>query len=352
MRCPLSILLLTLSLLVFPACNEDLGETCERNSDCSDPRALCVEGLCQLECIDERDCERGQLCINAFCVDPAQNCAVDRDCRFGQRCVSGICEDQATCTLDSECASNERCDATSATCVTVITPSGCQGDASCDPGLICEGTECVPGCDTTGCDTGQTCEQGRCRTGCASEADCSGNDRCMGGSCTPGCASRSDCSGGQICNLQGLCGDCSATSECSLGERCSSGRCEPEPQPENPYAGTFLLSTSTGIQPCNIYHSLQYEARTTQATQNGLAYTFTFPESVYPGTIDSSGRFSVSWSGYQFTSAACGEMNSSNTYTGTFESPDLFRGTLTIDIFFQVSSCNCKLFFDITGTRQ
>ena len=47
----------------------------------------------------------------------------------------------------------------------------------------------------------------------------------------------------------------------------------------------------------------------------------------------------------------CGEWNSANTYTGTFQSPDLFMGTLRTEHYFQSRECNCVQIFQITGTR-
>jgi hypothetical protein len=217
---------------------------------------------------------------------------------------------------------------------------------------------------------------------CLTDGDCFAGEDCVSSRCAvpdDGCVRNSDCATAMIC-LGGHCqGECVTDRDCAVDEICDRGRCDPAPPTNNrtnnptnnptnnttnnptnnttnnptnnEFGGTFQLSTSTPIQRCNDLISINYDARTVVATQDGSAYTYTFPQSVYHGFVTPAGFFQVSWSGSQGYTQYCGDANTSNTYTGTFQDPDFFTGTLQVDFFYQLGDCNCSLFYDIVGTR-
>lgn len=368
------------------------------------------QGQCLTECGDDRDCEEGQACVDGACTTESMTCRGDADCNYGQQCRQGLCEDiPGYCQRNSECSATEVCDGLTRRCIPATdlqTP--CTGDGDCFAGEVCSAgfcrerpseqcarnsdcaldevcergacvsapqPECVRNSD---CRTGEVCEQGSCAPDagpeCVRNSDCGSSELCVSGRCEPECVTDRDCEAGERC-AAGACildVECTRNSDCRTGEVCEANRCQPEcvsdrdcaadeicadgqckPDPgmaDNPYSGQFQLSSTTSIQRCNDFISIQYDARTVSAVQNGQAYQLIFPSSVYYGSIQ-SGLFTVSWSGFQQTTSVCGDWNSANTFNGTFQGTNLWTGTLRTEHFFQVSSCNCVLNFQITGTR-
>jgi len=367
-------------------------------------------GRCETECGDDRDCVAGLSCVGGMCTQEAMTCRVDADCNYGQQCRQGLCEDIAGyCQRNSECSATDVCDGLTRRCVAatdLVTPCTTDGDCfageSCQRGTCADraeagcvrhsdcrldevcvqgacvaevGPECVRDSD---CGSAQVCEAGACvaepQPDCTRNSDCRAGELCVAGRCDPECVADRDCPAGERCQA-GACVldvECTRNSECPLHELCNAGRCEPEcafdrdcaadeicvdgqckpdqTPSENPYSGQFQISSTTSIQRCNDLISVQYDARTMTALQNGQAYQFIFPSSIYYGTIQ-GGQFTVTWSGFQQTTAACGDWNSVNTFNGTFQGTDLWTGTLRTEHFFQAPSCNCVLNFQITGTR-
>ena len=89
---------------VYPACKTD--------KDCSNKSERCVFGKCE-QCIDDKDCEAGQLCERNVCIDEPE-CRQDADCPEGKSCDEGQCvAAQATasrsCEVDQECEDGQRC---------------------------------------------------------------------------------------------------------------------------------------------------------------------------------------------------------------------------------------------------
>lgn len=388
-------LLATLALCL-QACADSAGDgaeapACLRNSDCPDPTHLCMEGACRPECGDARDCAEGETCEASRCVPAPIACLADADCPDGQRCGAGLCELAETpcdsdlacdasqrcvegrcrtveCVVDGDCAAGEGCVANTCEalaaqcarnsdcalgerCLAGRCGPACGADVDCAAGERCVGGACAPECvDAVDCAAGELCRAGLCEPACVVDRDCAAGQLCRSGRCEAECAQDRDCAGGQLCRAGRCEAECVVDRDCAADQACDAGRCVAVVV-TNPYGGRFNLSTSTGIQRCNDYVSLQYQSRTVDAVQDGASYTFFFPTSTYYGTIDEAGSFAVSWSGYQDTGPVCGDMNTANTYSGTFQGADLFTGTLAVDFFFQVPACNCTLWFPITGTR-
>jgi hypothetical protein len=135
-----------------------------------------------------------------------------------------------------------------------------------------------------------------------------------------------------------------------LGETCERRRCI---TPENPFTGTFLISSSTPIRRCNELVSINFDPRVAQTTQSDQSFTLFLanPPTTYVGQLTGN-TFTVSWSGVNGNTEYCGGLTTSNTYVATFTNNDLFTGTLTVDFFFQIGSCDCQIQWPIIGVRQ
>ena len=303
----------------------------------------CIEGFCRepfKNCQEDAQCGAGEQCAAGVCEPTDGTCSSNGDCNAGELCsTQGVCYTPSVtgCTSDAQCGASQRCSNDGA-CVAI--DGGCTKNADCGDGFLCDPTALVCVEDT--------------RHLCTSDAECLGDEVCVDGACqapTPECVNENDCLGVEICR-QGACVlECVNENDCLGTQTCTQNRCV-DAVADNPYSGTFTISSTNPIQRCNASTSIQFEARTVNASQSGVSYTFTFPTSTYNGTAQ-SGQFTVSWSGSQGNNGGtCGELNSANVYQGTFQSNDLWTGTMTSQMFFQLASCNCTLVWPVTGTRQ
>jgi len=303
-------------------CFEDEGgRPCQDVSDCFADE-VCVDGLCQRQsepqgCVSDADCPEAFICVDAAC---AQGCAGDGECPQGQVCQQGRCQ---SCTSDEDCAEG----------------------LSCREGVC--GSECLGDDD---CGEGQRCSEGACGPECLGDDDCGEGQRCSAGACGPECLGDDDCGEGQRCSA-GTCGpECVSESDCAPGQVCQEGACV---EAADSFSGDFLISSPSPIQRCNDFLSINFDPRVAEADHSGRAFSLTFfdPETIYNGVID-GGRFTVSWSGFNGATQNCGDLNTSNTYAASFEGEDTFEGTLTVDFFFQIGSCDCQIRWPVVGTRQ
>lgn len=144
--------LLALALLLA-ACADEVGggapagsgAACTRSSECSDPDARCVQGRCEVECVEDRDCQPGASCQAGRCDDSAQDgtCRDDSACPFGEVCISGTCGvDPDGCTRNSDCPDGMECSRMTLRC---IDPEAveCLSDAQCPDGT-CQANRCIP----------------------------------------------------------------------------------------------------------------------------------------------------------------------------------------------------------------
>src|SRR5690606_16076401 len=97
---------------------------------------------------------------------PGWDCSNNSECAAGCFCnADGVCEEAGFCTFDEDCADGYVCDDRSS-CVPEGTEDGCQEDAECPTGNVCneEAGVCEPTgtCDAEGtCPDGQTCDTER-----------------------------------------------------------------------------------------------------------------------------------------------------------------------------------------------
>ncbi len=264
-------------------CTED-GD-CPEGSVCG-PNKSCVAGCGDANAV----CPAGKVCYAGGCVDCTEDthCGPGRVCSAGNECVPGCSDAQP------QCLDNQVCDVASGTCVTCLDDGQCMdpalpqcdpatdscvgcledghctnpalpfcspaqktcvecvGDAQCDPGSVCTGSQCVPGCTATqDCPQSQTCDtaSGQC-VECTQDAHCGGatkvcltsenrcveclpgaNDTCPAGAwcrsdsvCEQGCKNGADCTSG-VCLPTHSCDGCVSDSECAAGNVCDQGVC-------------------------------------------------------------------------------------------------------------------------------
>lgn len=117
--------------------------TCANNSDCSNigvTGAICKNGRCMVNCVNNADCPPNTACSQGQCVPiiPSQPCSPSNPggtCpNPGDQCVNGIC--LTVCTSGSTCPTGMRC--ASGYCVV-----GCQHNNDCSPGKVCSAGNCV-----------------------------------------------------------------------------------------------------------------------------------------------------------------------------------------------------------------
>src|SRR3989344_224316 len=210
-------------------------------------------------CIHDTECESGEctgyVCegvglptLGESCSD--SGCVDDSSCDLNQRCESNACEDT---TRTEDCSNNLDddsdkfidCDDSECKFVSVCDQSTkCDLDNDCDPGLICEGSNCGGGngvgatctdnsqCITNSCSgsagragvclcavnndciSGETCQDGRCVTECVLDSDCS-PEYCTSIGCDP-------LSGQELCS-NNLDYDCDDLGGVYCNTECSSG---------------------------------------------------------------------------------------------------------------------------------
>ena len=240
-----------------------LGESCV--DSCIEPY-ICSNGICGGEGADCKNVDVGDnsLCVSNLCEETkgvfkcsVSGCVDDSSCDLNQRCESNACEDT---TRTEDCSNNldddsdkfTDCDDSECKFVSVCDQSTkCDLDNDCDPGLICEGSNCGGGngvgatctdnsqCITNSCSgsagragvclcavnndciSGETCQDGRCVTECVLDSDCS-PEYCTSIGCDPLsgqelCSNNLDDDSDQLTD----CGD----DDCSNNLYCGSGQC-------------------------------------------------------------------------------------------------------------------------------
>ena len=192
------------------------GETNQCVAGCSqvlpcDDASWCDEGVCRALCTQEQSavCDAGERCIQGLCrapldcstLDPCPDsaprrdlfscqcleCARDEDCQIGQgeACVEGSClRCDGAPTPATSCVARGLFRASDACCV------GCESDADCEAGSLCESGECINiserPCETDAdcpaplfCD-GRQCVESASLTACTQQSDCSAGEACYG----------------------------------------------------------------------------------------------------------------------------------------------------------------------------
>lgn len=127
-----------------------LGTPCASSSDCDEP-LVCRLGRCRVECVSQRDCTLGALCLldgtnQGSCRLPEEvACTSSSTCPAPSMCIDGACAN--ACTTVAECPANSRCEAgldRLARCVRDDLPAGDAGVDAPDAPAPCAGPACDP----------------------------------------------------------------------------------------------------------------------------------------------------------------------------------------------------------------
>ena len=234
--------------------------TCERNSDCASPLVCGRSGRCEKQCGSERDCLAGQSCIAGSCVDAidavdggppgevGQTCLRASDCSEPLACKLGVCTVECVnvsdCAPDQACV-NSRCRSTTAASVDggpdapagfgapCAVTSDCSGALVCKPNGTC-GYECRADSD---CGEGHYCGAlNRCLVGTAP----------FDGGPTDSIAPPGD--GGKACALDF---DCDDGVFCNGTERCLVGRCyAPASVACDPHSSCYKANCDEASRKC------------------------------------------------------------------------------------------------------
>jgi hypothetical protein len=167
---------------------------CNFSYECG-PGNVCDNGACVPGCGPSIPCATGYTCTNGACtVNPANpQCSLANPCPAGQSCTNGICA--AQCTTNSQCGTDEVCDASTGTCIP---------DPSTKP--ACSMAEPCP--------SGETClMDGFCHVSCTSTAECQLIDN------------RFTCSGNYCKTQQEINPQCTLTMPCPDAGTCISNTC-------------------------------------------------------------------------------------------------------------------------------
>lgn len=186
---------------------------CSTDEEC--PCGSCLtSGQCG-DCFTDSDCQGRKKCDRPkVCDDSGENCVDDPE--QGGECVYG-CLPPEPCEGDADCPNDTYCgtipgdkSANGPQCL-----QGCRDDASCPPGMLCDGGNCVPRCGTdSDCNTDyEACRESRCiyvGWSCFDDGDCPSDlGYCRNGKCIPDarCSDDGDCNGEESKCANGFCTD-------------------------------------------------------------------------------------------------------------------------------------------------
>lgn len=118
--------------------------------------------------IDGFVCDDGKTCTNGQCLTPGGVCVANTDCASGQKCDSITKTCVSLCTGVS-CASGQKCDPSTGSCVSLCSGVSCQTGQKCDPGT----GNCVQCLTNTDCTGGLKCDTTtKICVNCLVDADC------------------------------------------------------------------------------------------------------------------------------------------------------------------------------------
>ncbi|QQP32277.1 Uncharacterized protein FKW44_024191, partial [Caligus rogercresseyi] len=267
------------------------GTTCQANRN-GNPVCQCKRGLvpkpdtisgCGPECVVDRDCRGGLVCLNQKCsqrpdpCDPSP-CGPGTTCRANNngnpvcQCKAGLIPKPDTitgcgpeCVRDNDCQRDYVCQ--SSKCVPKpdpCDPSPCGPNTSCKPNFqgnpVCHCLSgFIPKPDTiTGC--GYECEtDSDCKSGyiCTSNRCVVRPDPCEPSPCGPGTSCEPNRNGNPVCKcLLGLVpkpDTITGYSDCKSGYICQGGKCVVKPDPCDPSPcgpGAICMANFNGNPVC------------------------------------------------------------------------------------------------------
>ena len=197
---------------VAVTCVEGDGLECIEDADC-DEGEVCEDNACvpDLECVEDADCDEGEVCEDNACV-PDLECVEDADCDEGEVCEDNACVPDLECVEDSDCDEGEVCNLDNE-CVPDVE---CNEDADCGLDQVCIANACYG-------DPDLFCDENLCEFDDDARADCFLTFiLCVEGEPADeeGCA--------VLARLQ--CNECNEDCDCDAGEVCSDNKiCVPDP---------------------------------------------------------------------------------------------------------------------------
>lgn len=239
--------------LIGSACEDGnpctLADTCDGKGSCAAGVPVecgsgpCWTGVCQAasgacvalakaattSCDDGVACTAGDSCIDGQCQGGPWTCACQ---------VSGDCDDGNPCTT-AFCVQGS--------CVQAALAAPCSDGSACTTGDSCVAGQCLPGA-ATACDDGNTCTADSClaasgacafvplsELACGDGDLCTVADSCWAGSCKAGpaklCEATAPCQSASCASQSGACatvdlsGPCTGTDACLVGQTCQDGQC-------------------------------------------------------------------------------------------------------------------------------
>jgi len=187
--------------IVCDGCVLPSPEICDgKDNDCDgvgDNTAMCPsgfgcrDGACALLCRDgEFPCPPGYDCTDSYCVP---NRCKNVTCASGQKCDlgSGSCVDlcfKVTCLSGQTCSAGKCLDCSNS------------ADLACQPGQTCVGRQCVTDlCYGVNCSATEYCANGTCVSLTCSPA-CASNEQCFAGQCRPSLCNAVTCGAAAYCD--------------------------------------------------------------------------------------------------------------------------------------------------------
>lgn len=250
-------------------------QPCARNSDCEEPLICTPQGICDVECVQERDCDRDLMCVEDRCVEVGEEgegevgaegevgeggevgeegegveepppCpggpgvpGVPADygdvCARASACSCDLCFDEAPaggdgvcsahCQADGDCPGLDTCETIGnvRACVPNDVGDACRDPSQCNFGICLNDPADGGAVCTKNCDSRLECGQG---FGCGMVVDQQGGDSW---SCVPvggRCGAAAGCSGSRCLpdaagGAQGYCtNDCRTSADCDIGNVC------------------------------------------------------------------------------------------------------------------------------------
>lgn len=206
-----------------------LAQGCLVNTDCKAP-LVCAFRACHVECVEQRDCPSGELCVATdkpfkVCMfADEQKCTYHSQCPDGFKCVAAKCRPE--CKSAKDCVPDQLCVEQSCAVSSDVGPNNTLvGDDPPDAGL---GKPCLYKSD---CDAPLVCLAGACLPECKGDLDCA-SGKCNAGVCEvadggggPGaCANGSKDLTETAIDCGGTCGAC-AGQPCTKPSDCASHVC-------------------------------------------------------------------------------------------------------------------------------